>query len=85
METILTKRQTAFRLSTDLLDKLKIEAKKQNRSLNNFVECVLMDLIYNKPNQETVSAIKEARSGGKAGSLDISNFDSFMNSLNKIE
>lgn len=85
METILTKKQTAFRFSTDLLEKLKIEAKNQNRSLNNFVECILMDLIYNKPNQETISAIKEARSGKNAGSLDIGNYDSFINSLNKIE
>ena len=38
----MSKKQTAFRLSYDLLQRLKAEAKKQNRSLNNLVE-VLID------------------------------------------
>ena len=50
METVITRTQTAFRLSTELLKKLKIEARKQNRSLNYFVESVLMDAVYRKPN-----------------------------------
>jgi predicted HicB family RNase H-like nuclease len=37
-----TKKQTAFRISEGLLIRLKAEAKKQNRSLNNLVE-VLID------------------------------------------
>ena len=61
METVITRTQTAFRLSTELLKKLKIEALKQNRSLNNFVESVLMDAVYRKPNSKTMSALKEAR------------------------
>ena len=61
METVITRTQTAFRLSTELLKKLKIEARKQNRSLNNFVESVLMDAVYRKPNSKTMSALKEAR------------------------
>ena len=32
------KKQTAFRISESLLKRLKAEAKKQNRSLNNLVE-----------------------------------------------
>jgi len=36
------KKQTAFRLSDDLIKRLKAEAKKQNRSLNNLIE-VLID------------------------------------------
>ena len=36
------KKQTAFRISEGLLKRLKAEAKKQNRSLNNLVE-VLID------------------------------------------
>ena len=38
----MAKKQTAFRLSDDLLQRLKAEAKKQNRSLNNLIE-VLID------------------------------------------
>ena len=36
------KKKTAFRISEGLLLRLKAEAKKQNRSLNNLVE-VLID------------------------------------------
>jgi len=35
METTITRTQTAFRLSTELLKRLKTEARKQNRSLRN--------------------------------------------------
>jgi len=37
-----TKKQTAFRISEGLLLRLKTEAKKQNRSVNNLIE-VLID------------------------------------------
>ena len=37
MEAIIRK-QTSFRLREDLLEVLQREAKKANRSLNNFVE-----------------------------------------------
>ena len=47
METkALDRKQTAFRLRKDLLERLKIEARKENRSLNNYVESVLMDVVY---------------------------------------
>ena len=52
MEAAIDRKQTAFRLSTDLLDRLRLAAKKQNRSLNNFVESILMDVVYNEPNGE---------------------------------
>ena len=35
------KKQTAFRLSGDLLQALADRAKSENRSLNNYVETVL--------------------------------------------
>ena len=57
MEAAIDRKQTAFRLSTDLLDRLRLAAKKQNRSLNNFVESILMDVVYNEPNEETKEAI----------------------------
>jgi hypothetical protein len=43
------KKQTAFRLSEDLLDRLKAKAKEDNRSLNNYVENVLRDVAYDPP------------------------------------
>ena len=35
------KKQTAFRISEGILNRLKKEAEKQNRSLNNLVETLL--------------------------------------------
>lgn len=84
METVIRK-QTSFRLREDLLQVLQEHAKKANRSLNNFVECTLMNAIYSEPNEETIEAINEARSGKYAGSIDTTDFESFMKSVNEIE
>lgn len=85
METTADRKQTAFRLNGSLLNRLKVEAKKENRSLNNYVECVLMDAVYRTPNKETIEAIEEARAGKYAGIIDTTDFDSFMKSINEIE
>lgn len=85
METIVNRKQTAFRLSADLLDRLRTAARKENRSLNNYVESVLMDIVYNEPNDETKVAIKEARIGSSAGIIEMTNFDTFIKSINHIE
>jgi hypothetical protein len=61
------------------------QAKKANRSLNNFVESTLMDAVYSEPNEETIAVINEARSGKYAGTIDVSSFDAFMKSLDEIE
>lgn len=44
-----------------------------------------MDAVYSEPNEETIAAINEARSGEYAGTIDVSNFDAFMKSLDEIE
>ena len=85
MEAAIDRKQTAFRLSTDLLDRLRLAAKKQNRSLNNFVESILMDVVYNEPNEETKEAIAEAKAVEFAGTIDMENFDTFMKSIKNIE
>ena len=81
METVITRTQTAFRLSTELLKKLKIEARKQNRSLNNFVESVLIDAVYRKPNSKTMSALKEAREDRNLETINLDNLEEFIESL----
>lgn len=63
METAIKKKATMFRLNVDLIERLKEMAKREHRSLNNFVECVLLDVAYNEPNEVTKSAIEEAKSG----------------------
>jgi hypothetical protein len=81
-ETLINRKQTAFRLSEDLLNHLRIAAKKENRSLNNYVESALMDIVYwRKPNKETLEAIKEAKEGKNLETLDMDNFEDFVASL----
>lgn len=79
------KKQTAFRLDNNLLEMFKAAAKREHRSLNNYVECLLMNFMYNQPNEETKAAIEEARSGKSAGKLDMSNFEAFMKSVDSIK
>ena len=76
-----TKVQTAFRLNKDLIHRLKMKAKRENRSLNNYVETVLMDIAYNDPNDETIAAIEEARSGEPMDKLDVDNLEGFVAEL----
>lgn len=63
MEATVQKKSTMFRLNVELVDRLKEMAKREHRSLNNFVECVLLDVAYSEPNETTKAAIEEARSG----------------------
>ena len=75
------RKQTAFRLRTDLLDRLKVAGKKDNRSLNNFVESVLLDAVYREPNEETLTAMKDAKENGNLETLDLDNFEKYVESL----
>lgn len=75
------RKQTAFRLRTDLLDRLKVAAKKENRSLNNFVESVLLDAVYREPNEETLTAMKDAKENGNLETLDLDSFEKYVESL----
>ena len=75
------RKQTAFRLRTDLLDRLKVAAKKENRSLNNYVESVLLDAVYREPNEETLAAMKDAKENRNLETLDLDNFEKFIESL----
>ena len=75
------KKQTAFRFSEDLLERLKERAKKDNRSLNNYVEKILMEAVYDEPNEETIAAMKEAKEGKSLETLDLAKFKDFVASL----
>ena len=81
METRAIKRQLALRVNENLLDKLKAEAKRANRSLSNYIECILMDSVYREPNETTIRAMKEAESGKDLETLDLNNFEEFVASL----
>ena len=75
-----TKKQTAFRLNGDLLERLKAKARRENRSLNNYVERVLMSVAYDEPDEITIAAMKDAMTG-KGEELDLARWDEFMASL----
>ena len=70
MDVALKKNQS-FRLSVALIDRLKQLAKLQNRSLNNYVETLLLDAAYHVPNADTIAAMKEAESGVLRNEPDI--------------
>ena len=81
MDAPIARTQTAFRLSNELLRRLKTEARKQNRSLNNFVESVLMDAVYRNPNAKTMAAVKEARENDNLETINLDNLEGFIESL----
>ena len=81
MAIVIERKQTAFRLSTSLLNKLREAADRENRSLNNYVESVLMDAVNSNPNKLTLAAMKEARENRDLETLDVNNLDSLIASL----
>ena len=81
MATVIERKQTAFRLSTSLLKMLREAADRENRSLNNYVESVLMDAVSSNPNKMTLAAMKEARENRDLETLDADNLESVIASL----
>ncbi len=81
MDAVLDRKQTAFRLSTELLAKLKEAAARENRSLNNYVESVLMEVVYNNPNKLTIKAMREAREKRELETLAADNLETLISSL----
>lgn len=81
MNTAITRRQTSFRLSETLIETLRKEAVKRNRSLNNLVESILMSFVAERPNKETLAAMAEAERNENLETLDLDNFRSFVDSL----
>lgn len=73
--------QASFRLKAELMEKLRMGAKASNRSLNNFVESVLLDAMYREPNETTKAAIAEAMSNKNKETYD--SVDGLMEELMK--
>ena len=71
MEATIRKKPTMFRLDEELVIRLKELAKREHRSLNNFVECLLFDVAYNEPNEITKAAMKEVKSGKLRGTTPV--------------
>jgi len=58
--TAIIRKPASFRFRSDLLEILKRNAARENRTLNNYVESVLLDVVYHEPNAVTKAAIEEA-------------------------
>lgn len=83
MDIALSKKNQSFRLPVELIDRLKQLAKRQNRSLNNYVETLLLDAVFRIPNAETSAAMKEAESGSlrNVPALDLSSVEAMEKSM----
>ncbi len=83
MDIALPKKNQSFRLPVELIERLRLLAKRQNRSLNNFVETLLLDAAYNEPNDVTLEAMKEAQSGALRNTtpLDLSSIEAMERSM----
>ena len=70
-------------MSVDLIERLRQLAKRQNRSLNNYVETLLLDAAYCEPNDVTLAAMKEAESGSLRNTtpLDLSSIEAMERSM----
>lgn len=82
METI-TRKNTSFRLRTDLLERLRHNAAIANRTLNNYVESVLLDVVYHEPNEVTKAAIEEVMSERNPGKVYTNVDEMFEDILNE--
>jgi predicted transcriptional regulator len=80
MEVAINRRSTMFRLRSELVDRLKELAARDNRSLNNYVETILMDVAYKTPNATTRAAMKEAQDDTTMTPVNMDNYDSFIKS-----
>ena len=88
MDLALEKKAHVFRLPTYLLDRLKELADKDRRSLNNYVEGILLDAVYHEPNEITKAAFEEAKAlifrKGNKNIVRISGFFTKSNQFNNI-
>lgn len=84
MDTKAIRKPTSFRLRTDVLDILKKKAALANRTLNNYVESLLIkDAYSDEPNETTKTALSEVLSEDKNKEDTYDNVDSLMNELMK--
>lgn len=80
METTIRRKQTSFRLRTDLLEDMKTAAERENRTLNNYLESLLLNYFYSEPNEVTKAAIEEAMSGHNRNKI-YTNIDEMFNDI----
>lgn len=85
MEVVPQKTTITLNLRSDLTEVLNKEAADKHLPLELFIETLLTEVSFNKPNKETIKAIKELQSGQSAGVLDVTSFAAFTKSLEVIK
>ena len=83
METTIRRKPTSFRLRGDIIERLKHNAARENRTLNNYVESVLLEVVYSEPNDITKAAIREAMSGKNSNKVYSNAKEMFDDILNE--
>lgn len=81
MELAINRKPAVFRLREELLERLKQLAALDNRSLNNYVETVLMDVAYHTPGFTTRAAMIEAQDDANLTTVNMDSFDNFLTSM----
>lgn len=83
MDISFEKKNQSFRLPVQLIERLKRLAKRQNKSLNNYVETLLLDVAYHEPNTTTLAAMAEVENGldRNESSLDLSSIEAMEKSM----
>ena len=83
MATAIVRKPISFRLREDVIARLKQRAALANYSLNNYVESVLLDDVYDEPNEVTKAAIEEAKKRKDYPENELySSAEELMNALN---
>lgn len=85
MATTIVRKPASFRLRADLLEGLKRNAARENRTLNNYVESVLLRVAFEEPNEMTKAAIKEVMSGKNPNKVYSDVDEMFNDILNEKE
>lgn len=81
MELTIEKKAHVFRLPVYLLERLKEMAKRDRRSLNNYVETLLLDAVYHEPNEITRQSFEDAKAGKTFGPIDTSSVENMLKSM----
>ena len=81
MNTTITKSSASIRINSGVLKQLKEEAKREDKSLSNYLEALLDEMGYRPYNEETIQACREVREGKVAGVVDTTNLETIEASL----
>ncbi len=92
MEATTSRSTLSVRIREDIKEQAKMFAKKEHRSLSNFIEFLVLNwgethkeykypTSNHEPNEETLEAMKETKQGIGLSNVDTSSYEAFCASL----